>query len=195
MRHRWLIVLLSCILAGPSVLIISAADPADPGITLIGKGEIPGDALDRSGLDGLICSLADGDICIPRATLGGFGSGVAYTGHDDVFIAVPDRGPFDGRTEEPYQDRFHFFHINVNVGAAFPNITATLLDTRFFKNEKDKNFVGGAFAFSDTNPLDTLRLDPEADTRAAKSTRAEIHSNCRTRSTISDVKPIAAWRG
>src|SRR6476619_4153676 len=111
MRHRWLIVLLVCILAGPFVLIISAADPPDPGITLIGKGEIPGDALDLSGLDGLICSLADGDVCISRATLGGFGSGLAYTGHDDVFIGVPDRGPFDGRTEEPYLDRFHFFHI------------------------------------------------------------------------------------
>src|SRR5262245_52412913 len=121
MRHRWLIVLLSCLLAGPSVLVISAADPADPGITLIGKGEIAGDALDRSGLNGQICSLALFDfgeppqqrprpVCIPRATLGGFGSGLAYTGHDNVFLAVPDRGPFDGRTEQPsYLDRFHFF--------------------------------------------------------------------------------------
>src|SRR5262245_62757899 len=105
MRHRWLIVLLSCILAGPSVLIISAADTPDPGITLIGKGEIPGDALDRSGLDGLICSLALFDfgappqrpVCIPRATLGGFGSGLADSGHDNVFLAVRDGAPFDGR--------------------------------------------------------------------------------------------------
>src|SRR5262245_12561532 len=128
MRHRWLI-LLACILAGPFGLIISAADPPDPGITLIGKGEISGSALDLSGLDGEICSLslfvfAPGtparSVCIPRATLGGFGSGLAYTGHDNVFIGVPDRGPFDGRTaDEAYLDRFHFFHINVNVGASF----------------------------------------------------------------------------
>jgi hypothetical protein len=44
--------------------------------------------------------------CIDAATLGGFGSGFTYTGHDNVFLGVPDRGPFDGRTDVPYPTRF-----------------------------------------------------------------------------------------
>src|SRR5262245_1093970 len=166
MRQRWLILLVTCILLGPSVLFISAADPPDSGVTLIGQGTIPGDALDLSGLQGQICDFT-GNLCMERATFGGFGSALTYTGFDHVFLAVPDRGPFDGRTDPgfpPYLDRFHFLQIKLHKGAIFPNITTKLLDTRFLKNEKNENFVGSAFAFSDTKPLKTLRLDPEGVT-------------------------------
>src|SRR5262249_29838530 len=103
MKRVWLAGLTASILIASSVFI-PAADPPDPGVTLIGTGAIPGNALDLSGLQGLpICAL---DIdkhatanCIDRATLGGFGSALTYTGHDNVFVAVPDRGPFDGRTD------------------------------------------------------------------------------------------------
>lgn len=145
-------------------LTASVLFAADPGITLIGTGSVPGNALDLSGLKGDICQRDDSTNCIPRATLGGFGSGVTYTGHDNVFLAVPDRGPFDGRTTPgvPYLDRIHFFHITVNPSAAFPNISMVLLDTRFLKSEADQNFVGDAYAFNVTNPLAALRFDPEA---------------------------------
>src|SRR5262245_12248441 len=109
MKHVWLAALTASIFCASSVFI-SAADP-DPGVTLIGTGAIPGSSLDLSGFQGTsICAL-DVDRnpttnCIDRATLGGFGSALAYTGHDDVFLAVPDRGPFDGRTDTPYLDRF-----------------------------------------------------------------------------------------
>ena len=59
----------------------------------------------------------DPTTCIDQATLGGFGSAITYTGFDNVFLAVPDRGPFDGRTDIPYRDRFDFFHLTVNVTA------------------------------------------------------------------------------
>src|SRR5262249_1796224 len=72
--------------------------------------------------------------------------------------------------DSPYLDRFHFLHITLDVGAAFPNITTTLLDTRFFQNEQSKNFVGRAYAFSETNPLDTLRFDAEGGTIAPDGT-------------------------
>jgi hypothetical protein len=134
---------------------------ADPGITLIGVGYVPGDALDLSRLDGQICSREDAKDCIPRATLGGFGSAIAYTGHDNVFLAVPDRGPFDGRTTvgNPYYDRFHFLHMTVEVGVPFPNIRVNLLDTRFLRNG-NKYLVGDAYA-SSTDPEENLRFDPE----------------------------------
>src|SRR4029453_10093834 len=89
------------------------------------------------------------------------------TGHDDVFLAVPDRGPFDGRTDTPYLDRFHFLHITVDTSASFPpapsqsNIRVALLAPRFLKSTGNVSFVGDAYAFSTTDPFATLRFDPE----------------------------------
>jgi hypothetical protein len=158
MRHRWRAALAASILAGYSVLTLSAADP---GVTLIGRGLVPGDALDLSGLNGqLICQLDNPATCIDQATFGGFGSGIAFTGHDNVFLAVPDRGPFDGRTDVSYRDRFHFLYMSVNPAAPFPNITTVLLDTRFLENESGQSLTGDAYAFDD-DPRASLRFDPE----------------------------------
>ena len=88
---------------------------SDPGITLIGRGFVPGNALDHSGLQGTICSADNAANCIDQRTLGGFGSAFTYTGHDDVFLAAPDRGPFDGRTSVDYLNRFDFFRMRWNV--------------------------------------------------------------------------------
>jgi len=136
-----------------------AALPAD--ITLIGKGEVSGNALDKSGLTGNICQQGTPANCVPQAIFGGFGSDLAYTGHDNVFIAAPDRGPFDGLTDVLYLDRFHVLHITTDAGAPFPNIQTTLLDTRFLSNQTGQTFVGAAGAFDENNELATLRLDPE----------------------------------
>src|SRR5215510_2349518 len=135
--------------------------PALAGITLIGKGSIDGSAVDKSGLTGNICQAGVPANCVPKAIFGGFGSDLTYTGHDDVFIAAPDRGPFDGLTDIPYVDRFHFLHITTDVGAPFPNIHTTLLDTRFLKNEAGQTFVGAAGAYVVNDDVATLRLDPE----------------------------------
>ena len=138
---------------------------SNPGITFIGRGEIPGNLADKSGLTGSICQASDATNCIPNATLGGLGSAITYTGFDNVFLAVPDRGPFDGRTDVPYLDRFHFLHLildttkNPNTGVL--NISWNLLDTRLLRSEGHKNFVGASSAFSAVNPLAAFRLDPE----------------------------------
>lgn len=140
---------------------MSAATSSDPGITLVGLGFVPGSALDRSGLQGTICQASDASTCIDQRTLGGFGSAFTYTGHDNVFLGVPDRGPFDGLTDVHYLDRFHFFHLALDTSRGFPNIDATLLDTRLLRNELGKNFVGSASAFDLLDPLSTRRFDPE----------------------------------
>ena len=132
---------------------------APPGISLVGIGYIPGNSLDKSGLTGSICQASNPGSCLPQAILGGFGSDLAYTGHDNVFIAAPDRGPFDGLTDVPFLDRVHFLHITTNPQTG--QITTVLLDTRFLKNEFGQNFVGAAGAFDPDNDLATLRLDPE----------------------------------
>src|SRR5262245_40470741 len=97
-----------------TLALIAFAPPtlaSDPGVSLIGVGSVAGMARDLSGFKGQACQLDDPTNCIDKATLGGFGSGMTYTGHDDVFIAVNDRGPFDGRVAIAYPTRFHFFHI------------------------------------------------------------------------------------
>lgn len=138
---------------------------SEPGITFVGRGEIPGNQADKSGLPGIICQLGNPANCIPNTTLGGLGSALTYTGFDDVFIAVPDRGPFDGRTDIPYFDRFHFLKLildttqNPNTGVL--NITPTVLDTRLLKADGNQNFLGSSAAFDTANPAASLRFDPE----------------------------------
>src|SRR5690349_14302695 len=61
---------------------------ATPGITLVGRGQVDGTALDKSGLTGSICQASNPSNCVPKTIFGGFGSNLAYTGHDDVFIAA-----------------------------------------------------------------------------------------------------------
>jgi hypothetical protein len=122
--------------------------PPPAGITLIGKGLVPGAALDKSGLKGNICQAGTPDNCVPKALLGGFGSALTYTGHNNVFIGAPDRGPFDGLTDVPYLNRIHFFKIKTELNAPFPNISIDLLDTRFLRNERGQVLVGAAGSFN-----------------------------------------------
>lgn len=159
MRLGWRAGIVATMLAGYAFINLSAADP---GVSFIGMGLVDGSALDRSGLDGQpICRIGSSTDCIDQATLGGFGSGMTYTGHDNVFLAVPDRGPFDGRTSVPYFDRFHFLHMTVDPSKPFPNVTATLLDTRLLKDTGGRSFVGDSSAFSG-DKHDDPRFDPEA---------------------------------
>ena len=145
-----------------AVCFAAAAPAADPGVTLVGRGFVPGNALDLSGLAGQpICQLDDPSSCIDQATFGAFGSAIAYSGHDNVFLAAPDRGPFDGRTDVPYKDRVHLLHIALTLGAPFPNVQTTLLDTRFLKNEAGENLLGSSSAFVAGDDQATLRFDPE----------------------------------
>ena len=147
-----------------AVGILSFSAPlvsAPSGIGLVGKGTVSGSLLDKSGLRGQICQAGNPTNCVPQAVFGGFGSDIAYTGHDSVFVAAPDRGPFDGLTDVPFLDRVHFLHITTDLDAPFPNITTQLVDTRLLKNDFGRTFVGAAGAVDATNEFGTLRLDPE----------------------------------
>lgn len=134
--------------------------PAVAGITMIGQGFVSGAATDKSGLSGVICQAGAPANCVSKAIFGGFGSDVTYTGHDNVFVAAPDRGPFDGLTDVPYLDRVHFLHITTDVGAPFPNIQTRLLDTRFLKNEANDIFFGAAGAFENRFDPEGIRVSP-----------------------------------
>src|SRR5262249_33991818 len=100
--------------------------------------------------------------CIDQATLGGFGSGASYTGFDNVFVAVPDRGPFDGRTTVPYLDRVNFLHITIDPSKPrSSNVITRVLDTRLLMNVANEPLVGASSAFGG-DQHDPARLDPEA---------------------------------
>lgn len=144
-----------------SVVPVLNLQAAAPGISLVGKGFVSGSALDKSGLTGNICQQGTPANCVPKAVYGGFGSDITYTGHDNVFVAAPDRGPFDGLTDVPYLDRFHFLHITTDLTVPFPNVRTILLDTRFLKDEFGRTFLGAAGAFDLLNPTATRRFDPE----------------------------------
>jgi hypothetical protein len=151
----------TCLIAVALAAVTLSAAPPPPSVSLIGKGAIPGTALDLSDLQGEICEAAAPNNCIPKSLLGGLGSALTYTGFDNVFMSAPDRGPFDGLTDVPYLDRIQFLYMSVDTAKPFPNIKTVLLDTRFLKNESGEHFVGASDGFSTSNPLATLRLDPE----------------------------------
>jgi hypothetical protein len=152
---RWFAAGLALVL----VLFTSLLASAPPGIELVATGRIAADGLDKSRLSGLICQAGDPTNCIPKATFGGIGSALAYTGHDNVFLGLPDRGPFDGLTDIPYLDRVHFVHITTDLTTR--TVSTQLLDTRFLTSEFGHRFVGAADAVDAQNDLNTLRLDPE----------------------------------
>ena len=140
---------------------------APPGIELVATGYIPGNLLDQSGLEGVYCQASNPQNCVPKAIFGGLGSDLTYTGHDNVFIAAPDRGPFDGLTDVPFLDRVHFLHIETDLVSK--QISTTLLDTRFLRDEFG-SFLGAAGAFDLEKPILTRRLDPEGIRVSPKGT-------------------------
>ncbi len=125
-------------------------------ITLVGVGSIPGNAADLSGAAGV---LVGENGTVPQNQLGTFGSGIAYTGSGNIFIATNDRGYSDGLTKPDYLDRFQVFEITLDARAK--TLTPKLIETRLYKNETGQNFVGQSSAFDTAQPSKSLRLDAE----------------------------------
>ncbi len=129
--------------AGPAVL---RAD-----IQLIGTARFPGEATDHSGLTDKL----KGDI--PHNRLGGI-SAIEYTGHGNMYLLLPDRGPNDGDSE--YRCRFHALELIANPGGTTP-LTAKITATTMLQTEHAANFVGSAWAFDERGAAQSLRFDPE----------------------------------
>ena len=162
---RWLRAGLAASLLIPFCTLFAAAPPA---IELVATGYIPGNLLDKSGLEGVICQASNPANCVPKAVFGGLGSDLTYTGHDNVFIAAPDRGPFDGLTDVPFLDRVHFLHIKTDLKSK--QVSTVLLDTRFLRDQFWRRFLGAAGAFDLDKPSLTRRLDPEGIRVSPKGT-------------------------
>lgn len=148
----------------PITLVHGAELPDDPPqsatIALIGRSAIPGKATDQSGLTD---TLPDGT---PHARLGGFGSGIDYLGKDNLYVAINDRGPWDGAT--PYRCRFQTFEIVIRPGgnpdpaSKGPDraVAVNLVDTTFLTRD-GQPLLGSAAAFDTSDPAGQQRFDPE----------------------------------
>ncbi len=137
--------------------LLATASPAAAQIRLLGTGEIPGTALDNSGLTGL---LEDG--VTPKNQIGGLGSAIAYSGFGDFYYATPDRGPADGATT--YPDRLYVVRIGVRRNFANPGqyvVSPQVWDVRLLRNEKGRRLIGSVAAFDPTNSPSSTRFDPE----------------------------------
>ena len=147
-----------------ALLPISAAAQ---GVQFIGTGYLDGKGIDKSGLPPTL--LEDG--VSPMNGLNGIGSGMAYTGQQNRFILLPDRGPnkveYKGGAEvdftTSYPNRIQTFDIQVVQDASRPTgwrVDLAHVGTTLLKNGAGEQYIGISTAFAkDGNP--NRRLDSE----------------------------------
>ncbi len=149
-----------CALPGPrtfagfcclSLVLCGTTPPTQAGVKLIGTARLPGNSADLSGLTGVL----EGGI--PENRLGGI-SAIEYTGNDDRYLIVCDRGPADGATN--YACRFHELKLTVRPDRT-PAVAASLIRTTLLENESGRQLTGSAAATEGPEPPRNLRFDPE----------------------------------
>ena len=150
--------------------VSSTAKAQDNSVQLLGTCKISGTATDLSGLEQQLVS-PDGveidEIPAPRAffnnMFGGI-SAITWSGTNDVYWVLPDRGPLDGSVD--WTCRVHQVRISIDLDGDRP-IEMKLLSTVLLRDRRGIPYTGIATAFeaSDTH---SHRLDPEG-IRVAKN--------------------------
>lgn len=124
---------------------------ADDSIQLLGIAELPGTTVDKSGLTN---RLEDGT---PHNQLGGL-SALDYSGADDLYYVLSDRGPKDGIVR--YHCRWQTIELMLpheGRGAA----SARVVGTTLLSATDGKPLIGIASAFDPNGPDGNHRFDPE----------------------------------
>lgn len=132
-----------------------AAAAASPPVEFIGAAAIAGDERDRSRLRNLLGGKH------PHNRLGSFGSGIDFTGAEDVYLACADRGPADGAFD--FACRVQRLRITIDPAAeADRRISAELLDTVLLRDEQGETLTGISSALdAAVPPQGWRRFDPE----------------------------------
>lgn len=125
-------------------------------IQLLATVEVPGDARDASGLNEI---LADGR---PHDRLGGFGSGIAYTGAENRFVAVCDRGPSEYLVHA--LARAQVFDL---TPTPLGEMTFSLQSTVVLRDEDGRGFTGNASDLPNVPSSPGQRFDGEGIAIAA----------------------------
>jgi len=136
-------------------------DSFETEVSLVGVGSISGEALDLSGLQQTLTpekdTTEDGitpDTKFTNNMLGGI-SAIAWTGKEDLYWCLPDRGPLDGAVD--WKCRIH--QIRITTGPE-NGVNTELVSTILLKDKRGTAFTGLASAFEATEGQ-TRRLDPE----------------------------------
>ena len=132
-------------------------------IRLLGVGAIGGDAHDLSGLNQTLVptegtssdEIPDGRT-FSNDMFGGI-SAIAWTGVEDIYWMLPDRGPLDGAVD--WTCRVQKVRVIVDLEGA-SRIETELLDTVLLRDHRGIPFTGIASAYESTDSR-TRRLDPE----------------------------------
>ena len=147
-----------------------------PGIELVGVVELAGSLKDKSGLNEIFSveregiqteEVADPPSQFSNDMLGGF-SALAYTGSDNTYYALSDRGPLDGAVD--WDCRFQKIRIPILEDSKQP-LKIELLETVLLRDQNGNSFTGLASAFPSKQNLNVAtgsahsvtaaRLDPE----------------------------------
>ena len=134
-----------------------------PAVQLIGIGTIDGSAKDGSGLNEELVPVAgtsDDEIPAGRKfyndMFGGI-SAIAWTGDDDFYWMLPDRGPLDGAVD--WTCRVEKVRIKIDVNGQTP-VEIVPVETVMLKKRNGIPFTGLASAYQATE-THSRRLDPE----------------------------------
>ena len=136
-------------------LALLASSPVFAEIKLLAQGEIPATAHDQSHLGGM---LEDG--ATPRDRVGGLGGALAYSGHGQVFYAVPDRGP--GAGETTYEERFYKLDLGLHHEGGTYRLEPRITATHIMRDAAGHPLTGDAAAFDAVNSNISRRRDSEA---------------------------------
>jgi hypothetical protein len=124
---------------------------AEDEIQFLGTAQLPPGTLDKSGLTDLLGGK------VPHNQLGGL-SALEYSGHGDVYYALPARGPSDGGAR--YHCRWQMIELKPPAsanGKASARVVATTLLTA----TDGKPLIGIATAFDPNSADGNHRFDPE----------------------------------
>jgi len=137
------------------LLCAGVVSAQEVGVRLIGKASIAGDLLDRSGLENVI-----GDK-VPHNRLGSFGSGIDWTGKDDVYLACNDRGPGDGASA--FRPRVQRLTITIDEAAGTDGevVKVELLGTTLLSDERGEAVWGYTGGYDTSDQVAGVRVDPE----------------------------------
>ena len=149
------------------LIALSPISAAAQGVQFIGTGYLDGKGADKSGLPSTL--LEDG--VSPMNGLNGIGSGMAYTGQQNRFVMLPDRGPnkveYKGGAEvdftTSYPNRIQTFDIQVVQDATRPTgwrVDLAHIGTTLLKNAAGEQYIGISTAFAQDAKLNR-RLDSE----------------------------------
>lgn len=156
------------------------ASAAQASVSYLGMGSLGGGSTDMRDLSGLSGQLENG---VPNNLLGGIGSGFAYSGVGNRFLATPDRGPnavvYNTAVDNTasYIDRFQEIDLSITQVGSSWNITPTLAKTTLLSsatplygsataaNPNKTYFTGLSSGFDPSKSsanANNMRLDPEA---------------------------------